>query len=155
VYENLCGVYATLYLLVLSCVNKLEIGLGVRFEVLSYYSLLYVFKYTDWIFGWLVLLKNVLFMIDMLGTWIMKLFFCIFKLIMATCYPISVKTKKIYRYDSMNNCLVDVCNIWLFSHGWCCLCWESTVCISDINYHGLFSSSIMEDMIFEFGVYNI
>ena len=55
-------------------------------------------------------------MIDMLGAWIMELFFYTFKLIMATRYPI--KTKKIYRYNNMNNCLVDVCNIWLFSHGW-------------------------------------
>ena len=55
-------------------------------------------------------------MIDMLGAWIMELFFYTFKLIMATCYPI--KTKKIYRYNNMNNCLVDACNIWLFSHGW-------------------------------------
>ena len=50
-------------------------------------------------------------MIDMLGAWIMELFFCMFKLIMATCYPTSVKTKEIYRYDAMNNCLIDVCNI--------------------------------------------
>ena len=54
----------------------------------------------------------------MLGAWNMELFFYTFKLIMATYYPNSVKTREIYRYNRMNNCLVDVCNIWLFSHCW-------------------------------------
>ena len=49
-------------------------------------------------------------MIDMLGAWNMKLFFYMFKLIMATHYPNSVKIREIYRYNRMNNCLVDVCN---------------------------------------------
>ena len=39
VYENLRSIYATLCLLVLSCVDKLEFGLRVRSEVVSYYSL--------------------------------------------------------------------------------------------------------------------
>ena len=47
-------------------------------------------------------------MIDMLGAWIIELIFCMLKLIMAIRYPISVKTKEIYRHDSVNNCLVDV-----------------------------------------------
>ena len=38
-YEKLCGVYATLCLLVLSCVDKLDFGLRARFEVVSYNSL--------------------------------------------------------------------------------------------------------------------
>ena len=37
---------------------------------------------------------------------------------MATHYPNSVKTREIYRYNRMNNCLIDVCNTWLFSHCW-------------------------------------
>jgi len=78
-------------------------------------------------------------MIDMLGAWIIELFIYMFKLIMATHYPTSVKTKEIYRSDGMNNCLIDICNLWLFSLGWCGLCWRSTVCISCINYQGLFS----------------
>jgi len=79
-----------------------------------------------------------------------------FKLIRATHYPTSVKTKEIYRSDGMNNCLIDICNIWLFSLGWCGLCWRSTVCISCINYQGLFSFfSNMEYLVFEFGVYDI
>ena len=78
-------------------------------------------------------------MIDMLGAWIIELFIYMFKLIMATHYPTSVKTKEIYRSDGMNNCLIDICNIWLFSLGWCGLCWRSIVCISCINYQGLFS----------------
>ena len=57
-------------------------------------------------------------MIDMLGAWIMKLFFCMFKLTMATHYPNSVKTREIYRYNCINNCLVDICNTWLFSCCW-------------------------------------
>jgi len=75
----------------------------------------------------------------MLGAWIMELFIYMFNLIMATHYPTSAKTKEIYRYDGMNNCLIDICNIWFFSLGWCGLCWRSTVCISCINYQGLFS----------------
>ena len=145
-------------------------------------------------------------MIDMLGAWIIELFIYMFNLIMATHYPTSAKTKEIYRSDGMNNCLVDVCNTWLFSHcwlmfapyeyssmvgwclkhmiieswlvdvlkymitdswlvgvwniqlfnhGWCCLCCGSIVCISSINYHGLFSPSIMEYRVFELGVYDI
>ena len=78
-------------------------------------------------------------MIDMLGAWIIELFIYMFKLIRATHYPTSVKTKEIYRSDGMNNCLIDICNIWLFSLGWCGLCWRSIVCISCINYQGLFS----------------
>jgi len=78
-------------------------------------------------------------MIDMLGAWIIELFIYMFKLIMATHYPTSVKTKEIYRSDGMNNCLIDICNLWLFSLGWCGLCWRSIVCISCINYQGLFS----------------
>ena len=50
-------------------------------------------------------------MIDMLGAWILELFIYMFKLIMATHYPTSVKTKEIYRSDGMNNCLIDICNI--------------------------------------------
>ena len=78
-------------------------------------------------------------MIDMLGAWIIELFIYMFKLIMAIHYPTSVKTKEIYRSDGMNNCLIDICNLWLFSLGWCGLCWRSIVCISCINYQGLFS----------------
>ena len=162
--------------------------------------------YVDWILGWLALLRIFFYMIDMLGVWIMELLCCMFKLIMATHYPNSVKTREIYRYNCINNCLVDICNTWLFSccwlmfasyeyssvvgwclkhmiieswlvdvlkymitdswlvgvwniqlfnHGWCCLCCGSTVCISSINYHGLFSPSIMEYRVFEFGVYDI
>ena len=47
VYENPCGIYATLYLLVLLCVHKLEFGLRARFEVVSYYCSVYVFKYMN------------------------------------------------------------------------------------------------------------
>jgi len=95
-------------------------------------------------------------MIDMLGAWIIELFIYMFKLIMATHYPTSVKTKEIYRSDGMNNCLIDICNIWLFSLGWCGLCWRSTVCISCINYQRLFSFFFnMEYLVFEFGVYDI
>jgi len=54
----------------------------------------------------------------MLGVWNMELFFCMFKLMMATQYHNSVKTREIYRYNRMNNCLVDVCNTWSFSHCW-------------------------------------
>jgi len=54
----------------------------------------------------------------MLGAWNMELFFYMFKLIMAKHYPNSVKTREIYRYNRMNNCLIDVCNTWLFSHCW-------------------------------------
>ena len=50
------------------------------------------------------------YMIDMLGAWNMELFFYMFKLIMAKHYPNSVKTREIYRYNRMNNCLIDVCN---------------------------------------------
>jgi len=39
VYENFYGIYATLCLLVLSCVDELEFGLRARFEVVSYYYL--------------------------------------------------------------------------------------------------------------------
>ena len=78
-------------------------------------------------------------MIDMLGAWIIELFIYMFKLIRAAHYPTSVKTKEIYRSDGMNNCLIDICNLWLFSLGWCGLCWRSIVCISCINYQGLFS----------------
>ena len=78
-------------------------------------------------------------MIDMLGAWIIELFIYMFKLIRAAHYPTSVKTKEIYRSDGMNNCLIDICNIWLFSLGWCGLCWRNIVCISCINYQGLFS----------------
>ena len=46
-YEKLCGVYATLCLLVLSYVDKLESGLRVRFELVLYYSLVLVFKYME------------------------------------------------------------------------------------------------------------
>ena len=76
VYENLCGIYATLYLLVLLCVHKLEFGLRARFEIVSYYYLVYMFKYMDWILGWLALLRNIFYMIDMLVAWIMK-FVCL------------------------------------------------------------------------------
>jgi len=58
-------------------------------------------------------------------------------------------------YMFIQSWLVDVWNIWIINHGWCCLCWGSTVCISGINYHGLFSSSIMEYRESEFGVYDI
>ena len=75
----------------------------------------------------------------MLGAWIMELLIYMFNLIMATHYPTSAKTKEIYRSDGMNNCLIDICNLWLFSLGWCGLCWRSIVCISCINYQGLFS----------------
>ena len=95
-------------------------------------------------------------MIDMLGAWIIELFIYMFKLIRATHYPTSVKTKEIYRSDGMNNCLIDICNIWLFSLGWCGLYWRSTVCISCINYQRLFSFFFnMEYLVFEFGVYDI
>ena len=47
VYENLCGIYASLCLIVLSCVDKLEFGLRARFKVVSYYYFIYVFKYMD------------------------------------------------------------------------------------------------------------
>ena len=50
-------------------------------------------------------------MIHMLGAWIMELFIYMFNLIMVTHYPTSAKTKEIYRYDGMNNCLIDICNI--------------------------------------------
>jgi len=46
-YEKLYGIYATLCLLVLSCVDKLESGLRVRFELVLYYSLVLVFKYME------------------------------------------------------------------------------------------------------------
>ena len=39
-----------------------------------------------------------------------EIIFYMFKLIMATHYPNSVKIREIYRYNRMNNCLVDVCN---------------------------------------------
>ena len=47
VYENLYDIYATLCLLVLSCADKLDFGLRARFEVVSYNSLVYAFKYMD------------------------------------------------------------------------------------------------------------
>ena len=64
VYENLCGIYATLYLLVLLCVHKLEFGLRARFKIVSYYYLVYMFKYMDWILGWLALLSYVFSLSD-------------------------------------------------------------------------------------------
>jgi len=33
----------------------------------------------------------------------------------------------------MQSWLVDVRNICLFGHGWCCLCWRSIVCISGLT----------------------
>ena len=66
-------------------------------------SNIWIESWVDWLY-----LEMFFYMTDMLGAWIMELFFYTFKLIMATCYPI--KTKKIYRYNNMNNCLVDVYN---------------------------------------------
>ena len=61
----------------------------------------------------------------------------------------------VLKYMITDSWLVGVWNIQLFNHGWCCLCCGSTVCISGINYHELFSPSIMEYRVFEFGVYDI
>ena len=70
-------------------------------------------------------------------------------------YDYSVMIGWCLEYMFIQAWLVDVWNIWIINHGWCCLCWGSTVCISGINYHGLFSSSVMECRVFKFGVYDI
>ena len=81
-------------------------------------------------------------MIDMLGAWNMELSFCMFKLIMATHYPNSVKTRETIdiivwitvwlmfathdysvivgwclHHMNIQAWLVGVWNIWLLSHG--------------------------------------
>jgi len=74
---------------------------------------------------------------------------------MFATYDYSVMVGWCLEYMIIQSWLVDAWNIWLFNHEWCCLCWGSTMCISGINYQGLFSSFIMEHMVFEFGVYDI
>ena len=59
VYKNLYGIYATLCLLMLLCVDKLEFGLWARFELVSYYYVVYMFKYMDLILDWLALSRNI------------------------------------------------------------------------------------------------
>ena len=66
-------------------------------------SNIWIESWVDWLY-----LEMFFYMIDMLGAWIIEFIFCMLKLIMAIRYPISVKTKEIYRHDSVNNCLVDV-----------------------------------------------
>ena len=75
--------------------------------------------------------------------------------LMFSTYDYSVMVDWCLQHMIIQSWFVDVRNIWLFSYGWCCLCWESIVCISGINYRGLFSSFIMVCRVFEFGVYVI
>ena len=82
VYKNLYGIYATLCLLMLSCVDKLEFGLWARFELVSYYYVVYMFKYMDLILDWLALSRNIF--CDRYS-WGLNYKILMFKLIMATC----------------------------------------------------------------------
>jgi len=126
----------------------------------------------------MALLRNI-FLYDKY-TWALNYEICMFKLIMSTRYLFFLRLRRsidiivritiwlmfttydylvmvdlCFQYMIIQSWLVDVRNIWLFSHGWCYLYWGSIVYIFGMNYHGLFSSSIIGCRVFEFGVYNI